>query len=478
MSDEASHDFRRESYSSLLICAPIFMAPAVLRQALVKTAEIIVIGAGAAGLAAARSLHDADMDVIVLEARDRIGGRIWTVRDADVPIPIELGAEFVHGRAPGLDELLTEAALSRMDINGHRFRAGARRLARFDDFWERLDGVMRRLNDLGGRDRSFREFLATRPGGRRLTADRQLTARFVEGFHGADLKDISAKVLAQSGSPGDDVQERRLGRVVNGYDSVLALLAEPVRTRVHLSSPVVTIQWDARGAILTVRQRQRQHQIAARAAIVTVPVGVLQASPGRGGIRFEPELRQKADALAHMGSGSALRVVLHFQDRFWTADQFTRRHRVDELDTLSFIHGTDRDFPTWWTAYPVIAPILVGWCGGPHAREMSVRPTAEIVDRALDAFGRQLGESSRRLRARLLGAWTHDWEGDPYARGAYSYQLVGGANAPRQLARPLRQTLFFAGEASETSGATGTVHGAISTGRRAASQVLRSLGVR
>jgi monoamine oxidase len=444
------------------------------------TTEVLIIGAGAAGLAAARALHDTGVDVVVLEARNRLGGRVWTLREPG-RLPIELGAEFVHGRAPELDALLRAASLTKLDINGRRFHAEARGLRRFDDFWDRLDRVMRRLGNGAQRDESFHDFLAGKPGGRRLAPDRRLAKQFVEGFHAADTRLISASVLAESGSPGDDVRERRLGRILEGYDRVLDWLAEPVTSRIRLSSVVTSVYWEPGEVSATFVEAvgKKKCNISARAAVITAPLGVLTA-PDRSesAICFVPALRQKSDAVAKLAMGAAIRVVLHVQERFWSTDQFAKRHRAEDLDAMSFVHGVDQDFPTWWTAYPAAAPILVGWCGGIRAREISNLATADIVDRAVDALARQLGMARRPLHALVEAAWTHDWENDPYARGAYSYQVVGGANAPAALARPLHRTLFFAGEATETSGASGTVHGAIATGRRAASQVMRALDLR
>ena len=440
-------------------------------------AEVLIVGGGAAGLAAAHALHEAGVDIVVLEARDRLGGRIWTLRDTGT-LPIELGAEFVHGRASELDSLANAASLTRIDIGGHRFRAETRALRPFDDFWERLDRVMRRLDPGSRRDRSFQEFLDDKPGGRRLASDRRMVRQFVEGFNGADARLISASVLAESGSPGDDVRERLLGRIAGGYDRVIEWLATAIRDRIRLRSVVTTVEWEPGGIFATIARSaaQKPRGVAARAAIMTVPFGVLQASDNSdGAIRFVPALRQKHDALSQLARGAAIRVVLHVKERFWSHDQFAKRHRVPELETMSFVHGTDEDFPTWWTAYPALAPILVGWCGGPRARELSKLTTDAIVDRAVDALARQIGLPRHRLQRLVTAAWTHDWEHDPYARGVYSYQVVGGRLAPAALARPLHRTLFFAGEATDSSGATGTVHGAIATGRRAAAQVMRAL---
>jgi monoamine oxidase len=445
-----------------------------------RSVEVAVIGAGAAGIAAARELHHHGVEIAIFEARDRIGGRVWTLHDTNASVPIELGAEFIHGRAPGLDELLHSASLPKLDVGGRRFLAGRRRLRPFDDFWEGLDRVMRRLDHNRQPDRSFHDFLARRPGGRRLAFDRRLARRYVEGFHGADPRLISASILAESGSPGDDIQERRLGRIVNGYDRVLAWLAEPIDDRIRLSSVVTSVHW-GRGAVsIAIHRHARSHNqhVQARAAIVTVPLGVLQAPVGTiGAIHFVPALRRKARALETLAMGAALRVVLQFRENFWAAERFAKQRHVDDLSDMSFLHGTDRDFPTWWTTYPVVAPLLVGWSGGTRARELSMLTRTAIVEGAVDALARQLGVTRRRLHRQLENAWTHDWQSDPYSRGAYSYQVVGGGAAPSELAKPLEGTLFFAGEAAETSGATGTVHGAITSGRRAASQVLRAFGM-
>jgi hypothetical protein len=107
----------------------------------------------------------------------------------------------------------------------------------------------------------------------------------------------------------------------------------------------------------------------------------------------------------------------------------------------------------WWTAYPARVPIVTGWCGGPSARALSQLPAGDLASRAIGSLSRQLRIRRQRLRSLVEAAWTHDWEHDPFARGAYSYQTVDGSSAPAMLARPLRQTLFFAGEATDAEAA-------------------------
>ena len=440
--------------------------------------DVVVIGAGAAGLAAARALDEAGVSVALLEARERLGGRIFTHHDAGAPVPVELGAEFIHGSAPELRGLLDEAGLASIEVEGQRWMTTGGRLRPLDDFWGKLDRVMRRLPAAPRRDRSFLAFLDEEPGGRTLARERQIALEFVEGFHAADPRIISARALAEGGSPGDDVRERRIGRLVEGYDRVIHSLAEPLMGRIHTSTIVTVVKWkqghvEIHARLADGRMRAR---IEARAAIITVPVGVLKAAPDElGAIAFIPELRQKRAALDCLTVSHVVRVVLRLRERFWASEWFAKQAKSDQLDTLSFLHTRDHDFPVWWTAYPTRAPLIVGWAGGPRATRLSHLTPEEIEARALGSLSRQLYISTRRLRGMVTGVWSHDWQHDPFARGAYSYQIVGGAGAPAALARPLRGTLFFAGEATETSGGTGTVDGAIATGRRAAKQAVRAL---
>jgi len=441
--------------------------------------DVIVIGAGAAGLSAARDLLEAGLRVTVLEARDRIGGRILTVHDRRSPVPIELGAEFVHGRAEELQPWLAEAGARVVDITGSRWRTTNGRFRRADDFWDRLDRVMRRLPDQRRRDRSFSAFLAAQPGGRPLALDRRLARQFVQGFHAADPERISVHALAAGGSPGGDARERRIARIVGGYDAVLAPAARRLGRRIRLSSIVTAVEWRRHSVRVRFDHAGRADSLAARALVVAIPLGVLQASPPQtGGITFDPPLRAKAGPLAQLAMGSVARVVCRFTERFWAGEAFGARRKASDLDELGFLHTGDDAFGTWWTLYPETAPIMVAWCGGSPAAGLLALSKDALVGRALQALARTMAMRPWALEARLDTTWTHDWTHDPFARGAYSYQTVGGADAPAALARPLEDTLFFAGEAADSSGSTGTVHGAIASGERAATQVLRRLSRR
>ena len=440
--------------------------------------DIVVVGAGVAGLRAARDLVDRGHDVVVLEARDRIGGRIHTVRDPALPVPIELGAEFLHGSAAETIETAHAAGAPAYDIAGRRFRSSNGRLRPLGDFWSALDRVMRRLDAHRSPDRSFAAFLATRPGGRSLARDRTLAAQFVAGFHAADLARISERALANGGSPRDDAREKRIGRLRDGYATIPEWLASPIADRVRLTTVVRRVAWE-RGRVELALARPDGSplpSIAARAAVIAVPAGVLHAPPDdAAGIAFTPALEAKREALAGIAMGAVVRVAVRVARPFWVDERFGAAHDVESLDQLTFVHGDDEAFPVWWTSYPMRSRLLVAWSGGARAARVAELGPAELEGKVVGALGRSFGITRRRAASLVEATWSHDWIHDPCSRGAYSYQLVGGAGAPESLARPLRETLFFAGEACAPDGRTGTVDGAIASGARAAHAVARAL---
>jgi monoamine oxidase len=445
--------------------------------------DVAVIGAGAAGLSAARDLTAAGVTVEVLEARRRIGGRVLTVHDPSVVVPVELGAEFVHGSAPQTARLTREASLTLCDINGDRWESGARGLRPLDDFWERLDCVMRHLSPRGRHDRSFAEFLAERPGGRSLARERRLASAWVSGFHAADPARASVRALADGGSPRGDESEQRQSRVLEGYDRVPAHLARALAREPRLGTVVTRIEWGRGAAELTVRPDDNGPTLPAlraRAVVVTVPLGVLQAPAGEEGtITFAPPLpKAKSDALGGLAEGHVVRVLVVLDEPLWLTEPPPAVGGDRLLERLAFILRADGEMPVCWTAYPTDAPLLVAWFGGPEAESVARLDRSGIEQRAVAGLARCLHVARRRFERHVRACHLHNWSGDRFSRGAYSYVVVGGSEASTKLARPVDGTLFFAGEAFDSQGRNGTVEGAIASGRRAARQVTRALNAR
>ncbi|HET9013915.1 MAG TPA: NAD(P)/FAD-dependent oxidoreductase [Gemmatimonadaceae bacterium] len=438
-------------------------------------ADVVVIGAGVAGLAAARRLHEQGLRVVVLEARDRIGGRVFTQRDSRASLPIELGAEFLHGEAPEVRAIADNARLTPVDIVGGRWHAAHGRFTCIDDFWDRLDRVLRHADAARVPDRPIAALFAERPGGHRFAADRSLAREFVEGFHAAELDRISERSIADGGNPGADEEEQRLARLIGGYDAVPSWLAAPIASQIRLGVIASAVEWSPGRVVVRGRSGDSAMTVRARAAVVTVPVSLLRAGArGRGAITFAPEVEPIRVAASTVEMGQVQRVAV-LLDRPLIELLATRRRTM--LARAAFVHARGAEVPVWWTSYPLRSGLLVGWAGGPAAMALGASP-ASLRGRVLRSLADTFGADRRTLDRHLVGTFHHDWSRDPFSRGAYSYALVGGSDAAATLARPLRGTLFFAGEATDPEGRTGTVHGAIATGHRAASQLRRAQHLR
>ena len=139
------------------------------------------------------------------------------------------------------------------------------------------------------------------------------------------------------------------------------------------------------------------------------------------------------------------------------------------------MHDPASPFPTWWTMRPLHLPLLTAWAGGPKALALAAKSKHDLQRIAIDSLASLMNTTRNRLTAQVEHFYFHDWAADPFSRGAYSYVTVGGTHARPKLAKPIQNTLYFAGEALDTTGQASTVAGALSSGQRAAQLVLKSL---
>lgn len=420
--------------------------------------DALVIGAGAAGLSAAAALGDAGLRVLVLEARERVGGRIHTLRELDVPVPIELGAEFVHGRPEETMALAQRAGLAVYPVADRHLRRTERGLEDVDEFWTEMRRVLDRL-DPDGPDTTFAEFLLHRASEPELANARRLAARYVEGFHAADLAVVSARAVAQAEGGSASGASEAL-RILNGYAAIVGELnraAGECGAEVRLGHEVTAVRW-RRGdvAVETRTSDGARASFTAPRAVITIPLGVLQ----QDAIAISPFPPAWREALGGLRVGHVVRTVLRFRQRFWD-------------DDASFVHHPESPrWQLWWTPAPIQAPLLTGWCGGPPAVRLAALGAEAMLTQAVADLSGLFEVPVARLRELLAGAHLHDWSADPWSRGAYTYVAAGGSEAAERLAEPLEGTLIAAGEAAAPAGRLGTVDGAIASGRRAAARLI------
>ena len=435
--------------------------------------DILVIGAGAAGLAAAARLAAAGRSVLVLEARDRIGGRIWTCSEPAIPMPIELGAEFIHGEPDATFALLRRFGVPAVDTQGPHWTCRGGRVSLRGTLFKRVESALRSHRaSLRARDLSFEAFLARIPAARLPRDARALAIALVEGFDAADPTQVSARSIVEEWVGGEALDAPQF-RPLGGYGALLASMAamlEQGGTRLQLHSVVREVRWEAGAVEVEGVRLGESFRVRANRAIVTLPLGVLQIPQGAAGaVRFDPPLAGKDQALRQLGSGPVLKAVMRFGEAFW------ERAARGGCRDAAFFHVPDAAFPTFWTALPMRVPLLVAWAGGPRAARLAGADRDEVLEVALASLRSAFGARIAR-RMRLESAAMHDWQQDPFARGAYSYVLTNGRAARRVLARPLRETLYFAGEATDSRGEAGTVAGAVQSGEAAARAALRGRG--
>lgn len=415
--------------------------------------DVAIIGAGFAGLAAARQLIAHGVSVELFEASDRVGGRARTLHGV-----VELGPEFIHGCPDVTLALVREAGIAIDPVTDHHhLRRGGSLVAR-PDTWQRFGRLLEPATALARQDpardlgaRAYIERSSMSP------EDAALFAMLVEGFYAAPLADISiASVAADAGGAGDEDGAQQ-SRPNGGYGALVDWLASELRranVAIHFNHAVHAIDYTSD----RVRIDHGSGSALARRAIVALPLGVLLAND----VCFHPDLGAHADALTQLAMGQVVKVVLCLRAPVW---------RDAAPSDLAFVHRGDGAFPTFWVRSTEHDHMLTAWAGGPHARALAGCTQHQLVERVVDEFADTLGLPRGALEAAILHEHFHDYAHDPFARGAYSYTRVHGLGAADVLARPLADKVFLAGELTDAE-YEGSVAGALASGARAARQVL------
>ena len=413
-------------------------------------ADVIVIGAGPSGLMAARKLAEGGRQVLLLEARDRTGGRAHTTYDEQGE-SIERGAEFVHGRLPRTMALLKEAGLSYTASGGEwiQVRGGAASDERAAGDWPHF---LRKLKGLK-EDMSLQEFLEQHFPEERYAALKDRAIGYAEGYDAADASKVSAMALYEEWS-GDEEEEYRIDEGYSGLCDYLRARCEKAGCRILLAHPVSGIRPDGTGVTVVSGTRE----FRAERVVVALPLGVLQS----GGGVIDGATEQMA-ALRSLGFGQVIKIVLRFREPFWE----------ERYPGLGFLFS-GAAIPTWWTQAPEESTVLTGWLAGPAATRRAGLSDRQLLGEAMESLEHLFSIEQASLQAELTEVHIANWSKDPYTLGAYAYATVGSAAAISRLSQPLAGRIWLAGEYMYAGPAMGTVEAALVSGQDTAQAVLAS----
>lgn len=418
--------------------------------------EVIIVGAGAAGLMAARELSARGKQVLLLEARDRIGGRIHTITDPAFAQPVEGGAEFIHGNLKQTLSLLKEANIPYQIAEGEIWRSENGRLFQQEDFIEHYDLLMKALEQQK-EDMSVYEFLEENFKDEKYHSLKKSIYSYTEGYYAGDVHKASILFLREELQGTDEEQYR----VQGGYKQLVEHLYEICKKQgcqVELSAPVTNIQWQHRQVQVNTATGKTY---TAQQVIITVPLGVLQNNT----INFSPSIDVQVAAAQQMGFGAVIKVLLQFKEPFWQQD--------NRLAKMSFLFSKAA-IPTWWTQHPQPSALLTGWCTGPAAQQLKEHTDKHILEMALQSLEQIFQKPIPELQQQLKGWQVHNWTQDTYTQGGYAYVTTQTKEAIRLLSTPVDNTLFFAGEALHDGVDVGTVEAALRNGLEVAQRILNS----
>lgn len=407
---------------------------------------IIIIGAGATGLMAARKLSAAGHAVRVLETNDRIGGRIHTIQPPGFLKPIEEGAEFMHGKLPLTMELLKEAGIPYQPVGGNMVRVKDGEWSTQEEFIAGWDELMDRMADLRT-DLTLADFLQQYFSDEKYALLRQSAQRFAEGFDVAEPTEVSVFGLRDEWSHEEEEQFR----IPGGYTHLMEYLQKASMAdgcNIHTSCTVKTIRWQPRQVeVVTADERI----FTAQKAIITVPVGVLQATPQHStAISFDPAISAQTQALQQIGFGSVVKVIIQFSERFWL------RYKEE----IGFILSEEA-IPTWWTHLADTDAILTGWLGGPKSTRYTNADSNTVLRDALQSLANIFSMPVDEIQSLVTASHIARWQNNPGCLGAYSYNKLFTTDARALLQKPVQDTLYFAGEGLYDGINGGTVEAAL-----------------
>ncbi|MCW3126149.1 MAG: puo 1 [Bacteroidetes bacterium] len=425
-------------------------------------ADIIIVGAGITGLTVARQLSRAGKKVLILEGRDRLGGRMHTIHGQGHPI--ETGAEFIHGDLEATFSLLREYDIAYHKIGGEFWRVGNGKFKEEDDFVEHRELLHKHLDELRT-DMTVDDFLNRHFPDELYTEFKDQIRKYVEGYDSADASRASAFAFRDEFGEGEEDQYR----IDGGYSVLIDAIAKECFIRkvdIQTSAVVKEIKWSA--GKVKVKTADKKTYTAGQ-VVITVPLGILADEESEAGIVFKPALQDQVDAVRNMGFGHVVKIALELRETFWQSDG-VKKHLGRKPDKLGFLF-TDAPIPTWWTQHPVKSNLLTGWLAGPPAAQLKHADDETLLQMAVSSLGYIFQMTHTEIKAEITGSHIFNWTNDPFTLGAYAYKTLHTTEAIKILEMPVEHTIFFAGEALYPGTEMGTVEAAIKNAMTVSSMI-------
>lgn len=421
--------------------------------------DVIIIGGGAAGLVAAKLLSEAGKKILLLEAKEQLGGRIQQAEN--LAFPAEIGAEFIHGNLHTTFELMKEAGIKSEKIKGNFTQVkNGKWNSDFTVFpyWELL---MKKIHACS-ENISVDDFLDKNFKSKKYELLRIQFKRYVEGYDAADTKKASIQAI-KTELEGDNEDQYR---PVPGYQAIIGFLKKKCLDQhcdIKTGEAVKKITGTGPIEVIT-----SQDIYLAKKVIIAVPLGVLQCKKGSDYyIDLPAYLKAYTKAAEKIGNGNVIKFLLEFDHAFWLQNDFLK---ANNISAPSYIFS-DEVIPTWWTQYPTKLPLLTGWVAGPSTMKMKNFTEKKYKSLLLNSLSGIFSIPKKVLEKRLLHFEVKNWINEPFILGGYSYATLQTVEARKIMQQPYQKTFYFAGEYIMDN-SSATVDAALQSGKAVAMKIL------
>lgn len=409
----------------------------MVKYEMLEQADVIIVGAGAAGLLAAVRLSESGQTVLMLEARRRIGGRVFSYKNGKFPFPLEGGAEFIHGHPAVTNSLLRRYRIKKFAVKGRVMHMRHGRPEKDDKLVNEHHSLLEKKLKSLKCDLPLQQFIDRYFRGPQFSALRLSIRGFVEGYESGEMESFSTMAFRDDWLDAESWENQR---IEGGYGALLNAITRDAKANgciIHFLQKVTHITWKHHTVSVKCSSGKTYHS---KKVLITVPLGVLQKNQ----LRFSPSLPGKRDAWNEMGFGNVIKIQLLFANKWWEEKEVEKR--TGEKMKKLFFFFSHAAVPTWWTQTPKDVPLLTGWLSGPAAKDKCKLSEKRLQNEAIKSLAYIFNSPVEEIANHLVAAKTFNWVADQFVIGGYSYLTPGHDKLRKQAAASIENTIFFAGE--------------------------------